>query len=83
MYFSEAQKKTPDSPTLLLAPGRANHELENYGVAKKVHDRLRAADPTLAARYAYLSDSSIPISFSISNCIFSDTFTARNSTTIA
>lgn len=53
-YYERAQKLTPDSPTLLLALARANHELENYGVAKLAYDRLKAADPALAARFAYL-----------------------------
>ena len=53
-FYQRAQKITPNMPTLLLAMARANHELENYGVAKVAYDQLKTADPKLAARYAYL-----------------------------
>jgi hypothetical protein len=53
-FYQRAQKISPNMPTLLLSMARANHELENYGVAKVAYDQLKTADPKLAARYAYL-----------------------------
>ncbi len=53
-YYDQAQKVTPDTPTILLALARANHELENYGVAKEAYDKLKAADSALAERFTYL-----------------------------
>jgi Tfp pilus assembly protein PilF len=53
-FYQRAQKLVPSNPTLLLALARANHELENYGVAKVAYDRLKIVDPDLASRYGYL-----------------------------
>jgi tetratricopeptide (TPR) repeat protein len=53
-YYERAQKLSPDNPTVLLALARANHELENYGVVKVTYEKLKAADPNLAERFAYL-----------------------------
>jgi tetratricopeptide (TPR) repeat protein len=53
-YYDKAQKLTPENPSVLLAIARANHEIENYGVAKVAYDRLQTIDPALAEKYAYL-----------------------------
>jgi hypothetical protein len=53
-YFGRAQAMIPEEPALLLAIARTNHELENYGVAKVAYDKLKSADPSLAARFGYL-----------------------------
>ncbi|RLD33981.1 MAG: hypothetical protein DRI73_04585, partial [Bacteroidetes bacterium] len=38
----------------LLGVSRCNHELENYGLVSKTYQRLKAIDPNLAMRFAYL-----------------------------
>ena len=53
-YYNQAQKVEPANPTVLLAVARANHALENYGVAKAAYDKLKAAAPDLAQQFAYL-----------------------------
>lgn len=53
-YYTRAEAKVPDSPSVLLAVARINHELENYGTAEKYYARLKAANPDLAAKFAYL-----------------------------
>jgi len=53
-YYDSAAKKQPDNPKVLLCVARANHELENYGSARRMYNRLRALNPELANQYAYL-----------------------------
>ena len=53
-YYTRAQAIMPDSPSVLLAAARMNHELENYEAAEKIYFKLREKDPALAAKYAYL-----------------------------
>jgi len=37
-----------------LCLARVNHEMENYGSAQKLYARVKALDPALAEKYAYL-----------------------------
>ncbi len=53
-YYQRAQGRAPNNPNVLLAIARANHELENYAVARESYDRLKKADPALAAQFSYL-----------------------------
>lgn len=53
-YFDRAYKKDPNNATALLGLARANQEAENYGAVKKYYGELKAIDPTLAQRFAYL-----------------------------
>ncbi|MBL8968115.1 MAG: tetratricopeptide repeat protein, partial [Spirochaetaceae bacterium] len=52
--FARALKKAPGDAKALLAAARAEHALENYGSARGYYDRLKKADPGLAAQYNYL-----------------------------
>jgi tetratricopeptide (TPR) repeat protein len=53
-FFQRAYAREPANPKVLLALARANHEMENYGSSKELYDKLKIADPTLAAQFAYL-----------------------------
>ena len=53
-YYERASTKAPDDPIVLLCMARANHELENYGSAKKSYQRLKRVDPNLASQFSYL-----------------------------
>jgi tetratricopeptide (TPR) repeat protein len=53
-YYDRAYAKEPDNPNVLLAVARVNHDLENYFQVKKVYAELKAKDPDLALRFAYL-----------------------------
>ena len=53
-YYQRAYKKAPTNATVLLCVARANHAEENYASAKKAYDELKAQDPALAQRFAYL-----------------------------
>ncbi|MBT3271919.1 MAG: hypothetical protein HN368_02095 [Spirochaetales bacterium] len=53
-YFTRAFGIKPDDPHVLLSLARVNHELENYGTARKQYDRLREIDLVLAEKFAYL-----------------------------
>jgi tetratricopeptide (TPR) repeat protein len=53
-YYERAEKKEPGKATVLLCIARANHELENYGKVKEAYDKLKTADSSLAAQFAYL-----------------------------
>ena len=53
-FYDQAQKVAPNSPSVLLAVARANHALENYGVAKVAYDKLKTQDAALAQQFAYL-----------------------------
>lgn len=39
---------------MLLCVARANHELENYGSARRSYKKLKALNPELANQYAYI-----------------------------
>ncbi len=53
-YYDRAAKQQPDNPKVLLCVARANHELENYGSARRSYNKLREINPELANQYAYL-----------------------------
>jgi tetratricopeptide (TPR) repeat protein len=53
-YYEQAQQLSQESPALLLALARTNHELENYGLVARSYNRLKELDPALAGRFAYL-----------------------------
>jgi tetratricopeptide (TPR) repeat protein len=53
-YYEQAQQLSQESPALLLALARTNHELENYGLVARSYNRLKELDPALATRFAYL-----------------------------
>jgi tetratricopeptide (TPR) repeat protein len=53
-YYNRAYKKDPKNSRALLGIARANHEIENYALVKKAFSELKALDPNLASRFAYL-----------------------------
>jgi tetratricopeptide (TPR) repeat protein len=53
-YYNRAYKKAPTNATVLLCVARANHAEENYATAKKAYGELKAQDPNLAQKFAYL-----------------------------
>jgi tetratricopeptide (TPR) repeat protein len=53
-YYNKAYATDPGNPKVLLAVARTNHDLENYYQVKKVYSELKARDPDLALRFAYL-----------------------------
>jgi tetratricopeptide (TPR) repeat protein len=53
-YYERASAKAPDNPIVLLYMARANHELENYGLARRSYSRLKSVYPDLAAQFSYL-----------------------------
>jgi len=52
--YERANKLKPENPKVLLSVARANHELENYGSAKKFYNKLKIIDPEIAIEYAYI-----------------------------
>jgi tetratricopeptide (TPR) repeat protein len=54
-YYTRAQKCMPDNAKVLLALARVNHAIENYAIAKAAYDKLKTANPALAAQFSYLS----------------------------
>lgn len=52
--YERALKVQPKSALVLLSLARVNHDMENYGAAKKFYTDLKAADPGLAERFSYL-----------------------------
>jgi tetratricopeptide (TPR) repeat protein len=53
-YYEAAQSRAPDDPRVLLNIARANHEIENYGTARRAYSQLQEVSPSLANRFAYL-----------------------------
>jgi tetratricopeptide (TPR) repeat protein len=53
-YYNRAYAKDPENPRALLAVAKANHDLENYGIVKKLYTKLKAKDPDLALQFSYL-----------------------------
>lgn len=53
-FFQRAAKVAPHDPLVLLGLARANHEMQNYGLAISEYEELRTRDPELAARFGYL-----------------------------
>jgi tetratricopeptide (TPR) repeat protein len=54
VYYEKAYENAPQNPTVMLGYARVNHELENYGIVRRVYDKLKKADPEMAMRFAYL-----------------------------
>jgi tetratricopeptide (TPR) repeat protein len=54
VYYNRAYAKDPENPRVLLQVARVNHDLENYDTVKKLYADLKARDPDLAQRFAYL-----------------------------
>jgi ankyrin repeat protein/tetratricopeptide (TPR) repeat protein len=54
VYYNRAYAKDPENPRVLLQVARVNHDLENYGAVEKLYAELKARDPDLARRFAYL-----------------------------
>jgi len=53
-YYNRAYAKDPENPRVLLQVARVNHDLEHYGTVEKLYAELKARDPDLARRFAYL-----------------------------
>lgn len=53
-YYEAAQAVAPDNPDVLLNIARANHEIENYGTARRAYAQLQEVSPSLANRFSYL-----------------------------
>ena len=53
-YFEQANEAAPDDSRVLLSLARTNHELENYGTARKQYAKLTEIDSQLADRFSYL-----------------------------
>jgi len=53
-YFEQAVEAQPNNSRALLAIARVHHAMENYGIAKRVFDRLKQVDPDLAERFAFI-----------------------------
>ncbi len=53
-FYSRAEKQAPQDPFVLLGMARANHELQNFGLAAREYDELRTLNPDLANQFAYL-----------------------------
>ena len=53
-YYETAERQDPDNPDVLLNLARVNHDLENYGTARRAYERLQAVSPSMANRFAYL-----------------------------
>ncbi|MBT3272269.1 MAG: tetratricopeptide repeat protein [Spirochaetales bacterium] len=52
--FRRSDDIQPNNPGVVLGLCRTNHELENYGSAKKEYEKLKTLDPDLAERYSYI-----------------------------
>jgi tetratricopeptide (TPR) repeat protein len=53
-WYVRANKKDSRNPVALLGIARASHEIENYATVRKAFAELKAIDPDLASRFAYL-----------------------------
>jgi tetratricopeptide (TPR) repeat protein len=53
-FYDRAYRKSPTSPSVLLAEAIINHELENYGAVRKYYQALKAQNGALADRYSFL-----------------------------
>ena len=52
--YENALNIAPDNPLVLLSIARTNHELENYGTARKIYSKLKTVDKNLAMQFSYL-----------------------------
>jgi hypothetical protein len=53
-YYERAASAQPGNSRALLAIARVNHEIENYGSAKRAYETVERLDPALARRFSYL-----------------------------
>jgi tetratricopeptide (TPR) repeat protein len=53
-YFEQAVEQQPNNSRALLAIARVHHAMENYGIAKRVFNRLKQVDQDLAEQFAFL-----------------------------
>lgn len=53
-YYEAAENVAPENPAVLLSIARANHDIENYGTARRAYAKLREVSPSLANRFSYL-----------------------------
>jgi tetratricopeptide (TPR) repeat protein len=53
-YYRQALELGPGDAKTVLAAARVNHQLENYGTARELYQRLESIDEDLARRYVYL-----------------------------
>jgi len=54
-WFEEALRLKPDNKAALIGLARARYEMDAYAEADDLFSRVKAVDPALAERYAYLS----------------------------
>jgi len=54
VYYNRAYAKDPENPKVLLQVARVNHDLGHYGTVEKLYAELKARDPDLSQRFAYL-----------------------------
>jgi tetratricopeptide (TPR) repeat protein len=52
--YDRAYRKAPNSAGALLGLARVNHDQQNFGLSTRMFGKLKAADPGLAERFAYL-----------------------------
>jgi hypothetical protein len=57
-YFEKASKQDPYHPAVLLGLARTYHQLESYDRLQQTYSLLKASDPELASRFAYLGSGS-------------------------
>ncbi|TFG60246.1 MAG: hypothetical protein E4H36_12395 [Spirochaetales bacterium] len=53
-FYNRAYEIEPGNKNVLLSLARVNHELENYGLVKKLYAELKQKDSNLALQFAYL-----------------------------
>ncbi len=53
-FYQRVLNIDANNKSALLGVSRCNHEMENYGLVGKTYQKLKAIDPDLAMRFAYL-----------------------------
>jgi hypothetical protein len=53
-YYEKAQAQDAANISIRLSIARVHHQLENFGLARRIYAEIKEADPKLAERYAYL-----------------------------
>ncbi|MGA2479798.1 MAG: hypothetical protein ABSG63_13690 [Spirochaetia bacterium] len=53
-WFSRASAMDPQDASVLVGLAKVSYEKENYGQVRETYQKLRALDPGLAEKYAYL-----------------------------
>lgn len=56
-FYEQAHRLRPNHPAVILAVAKVNHELGNYSTVRDLYGDLKANDPGLAERHAYLEIS--------------------------